>query len=89
MKKNATFVQRFFQDKHGNVVIGQAPNVPIIAWAVLMVENLFMHNPHISMLASTVLFAWAYLEITEGVNNFRKTLGAVVLVGVVVGIFLR
>lgn len=88
MNTAKTITERFFQDKHGKLVIGQSPNAPILAWAILVVANLFLHNPHVAILQNTVLFAWAYLELTEGVNYFRKLLGAVVLIGVTVGFFL-
>lgn len=87
MKKTATIIERFFKDKDGRWVVGQFPNALISIWAVLLVTNLFMHNPHVSSLQSAVLFAWAYLELTQGVNYFRKTLGAAVLLVVVIGFF--
>ena len=89
MKKITHTLERFFKDKDGKVVIGQTPNAPILIWAVLLVVNLFLHNPHVGIVQNLFLFAWAYLELTEGVNYFRKTLGAVVLVGIVVSFFLR
>ena len=88
MKKTTHALERFFKDKDGKVVIGQTPNAPILIWAVLLVANLFIHNPHISTLQNVFLFVWAYLELTEGVNSFRKTLGAVIALGVIVGILI-
>lgn len=82
-------VEAFFKDKNGKVVIGQFPSVLISLWVVLLVLNLFMHNKNVDDLQAAVLFAWAYLELTQGVNYFRKTLGAVVLVVVIVGFFAR
>lgn len=82
-------MDRFFKDKDGNVVLGQPPNAPILLWAVLLVANLFLHNSHVAMVQSAFLFTWAYLEFTQGVNYFRKMLGAVVLIGVTISFFLR
>lgn len=88
MKKTTHALERFFKDKDGKVVIGQTPNAPILVWAVLLVANLFIHNSHIGTLQNVFLFVWAYLELTDGVNYFRKALGAVIALGIIVGILI-
>ncbi|PLS81589.1 hypothetical protein CYG49_01675 [Candidatus Saccharibacteria bacterium] len=81
--KNSNSKDRFFKDSKGNVVITQPPNFPLIAWAVLKVTSLLPWQGDISngfnLLSSAFLFVWAYLELTAGVNHFRKSLGVLVL----------
>jgi hypothetical protein len=43
----------------------------------------------VSVVATVALLWWSIDEIVRGVNPFRRILGAVVLVAVVVGFFLR
>lgn len=86
-----TMFQRFFMDRDGHIVLGQIPNVPIIGWLLFRVmEQLFTRHPaamafeHISV---AFLFCWAYLEITQGVNYFRRLLGVVVVTILVISFF--
>jgi hypothetical protein len=87
-----SFGDRFFQDKSGKVVVGQAPNLSISCWIVLKIVMLFLPGGHTKTgfghLADAVLFVWAYLELFDGVNYFRRVLGFVVMVSIVVGIFV-
>lgn len=77
------FVRIFFYDKHGRVVIGQAPNFPIAAWFVSTVVSMLTKDAYhnsFQEIAHLFLFVWAYLEITSGASLFRKILGAVVMI---------
>lgn len=84
-------MDRFFKDKHGKVVIWQMPNVLLWIWIVLIIaERLASHSrlgEGLSSLATVVLFCWAYLELTDGVNLFRRCLGAIVIGVITVGFF--
>jgi hypothetical protein len=65
--------------------VGQYPNPPLwVALAALVVAWLTSEGSTVNDGARAVLYAaltiWAYEEITDGVNGFRRTLGAVVLV---------
>ena len=75
---------KFFQDKHGNTVIAQTANLPLIAWLALVVINFFVHSAILGWLATAFLFIWALLEIFQGVSYFRRLLGLVVLAGLVI-----
>lgn len=81
-------MKSIFETKDGKRVIAQRPNVPIMIWFVFL---LFGRLPVSSNLLSLFellsfggLFTWAYLEITAGVNMFRKLLGAGVLAAVII-----
>lgn len=81
---------KFWKDKHGEVVVYQHPNIWLIAWVLLALVSLFVSENladvlwHISL---GVLAIWALLEIFKGVNYFRRTMGAVVLLLVVLAAF--
>ncbi|RAP36640.1 hypothetical protein B1207_07495 [Legionella quinlivanii] len=80
----------FFRDKQNRIVIFQFPNWPLILWFVFAVlDYLWSSNqPEVhhlwSMLRFGFIFTWAWLEITGGVNYFRRTLGLLVLIIAVV-----
>ncbi|WP_133139840.1 hypothetical protein [Legionella genomosp. 1] len=79
----------FFRDKQNRIVIFQFPNLPLILWFVFAVlDYLWSSNQPgvhhlLGMLRFGFIFTWAWLEITSGVNYFRRTLGVLVLIIVV------
>ena len=81
---------KFWKNKQGEVVVYQHPNILLIGWVVLAFVSLFVEEPladilwHISL---GVLAVWSLLEIFKGVNYFRRLMGAVVLVLVVLAVF--
>jgi hypothetical protein len=82
-----TLFDKIFRDSNGNIVIAQPPNLPIIVWAVAsLLELIFTSgfiNVGLELIAFGSLFTWAWLELFQGVNYFRRMLGFVVLVGFV------
>ncbi|MFJ1269161.1 hypothetical protein ACD661_11390 [Legionella lytica] len=76
----------FFKDKNGRIVILQIPNGPLIAWFIFTILNLLLAGWHsqityiFHMLSFGFIFTWAWLELTSGVNYFRRTLGLIVLI---------
>ena len=75
---------RTFKDQKDNVVIIQWPNIPLIGWAAFKLGASFSNNSDLTAsyngISTTFLLVWAVLELTSGVNYFRRTLGIVVLV---------
>jgi len=78
------FFGHFFKDRGGKVVIGQAANPPLLAWFILSIINYFAHSASIAWLAIAFLFTWAFLELYQGVNYFRRLLGLIVFVSLLV-----
>lgn len=82
----STSVMQFFKDKQGRIVIFQAPNSPLIGWFIFTLLSLLWstNQPKIdylfAMLSFGFIFTWAWLEITSGVNYFRRALGLIVLI---------
>jgi hypothetical protein len=73
---------KFFKDKSGKVVIAQWPNLPL--WFALFFFILEKFSTGIlEIIGASGLFAslvvWSYMEITSGVNGFRRFFGVVVM----------
>jgi hypothetical protein len=71
--------------------VGQSPNQPLwVALAALVVSWVSDGGGTVNDTARAVLYValtvWAYEEATRGVNGFRKGVGAVALVLIVVAI---
>lgn len=83
-------ISSFFKDSRGRIVIGQWPNWPL--WLAICFKLLTLTNSHYLSLLSKwgmaiTLIYWSYLEITSGVNNWRKVLGVIVLVLQILAIY--
>ncbi len=71
--------------------VGQFPNPPLwIALAAFLIALLTNEGSTINDLARAVFYValtvWAYEELAKGVNGFRRSLGAVALVLIVIAI---
>src|SRR5688572_19502308 len=68
---------------HGEVVIFQWPNVWLIAWAFINFLSVVSPTRNFSQITWWIGFVlltiWSILEITKGVNYFRRAFGAVIL----------
>lgn len=86
-------VKEFCSDKDGKIVIGQFPNFPLILWFLTKGMSLVTNNKGLKTsldIASLIfLTIWALLELTRGVNSFRKTLGAITLVFIAIYVVTR
>ncbi|MBA3724168.1 MAG: hypothetical protein H0W89_04760 [Candidatus Levybacteria bacterium] len=72
------------------MIIAQKPNIPIIIATVGFIISYFtagMFQAIGETVSIIALIIWAYLEISSGVNWFRKLLGGVVLLVVAYGLF--
>lgn len=74
--------------KQQKYVIFQFPNLPLIVWFFSFLLGFLFREGVISNLLSLVsfgaIFTWAWLEIFDGANNFRRCLGIVVMVFILV-----
>ena len=79
-----TLFNQIFRDQEGNVVLAQIPNPPLITWIVASLLKIIFTTGKINVgleaLAFGSLFTWAWEELFQGVNYFRRTLGLVVIV---------
>jgi len=85
---NNTLFDKIFRDRSGNIVLGQLPNLTIILWLATTLLKLVFNSGKVGSLLDILsfgfLFTWAWEELTEGVNYFRRGLGAVVLLAMIV-----
>lgn len=83
-----SFSQKFWEDKNGNVVVWQRPNLALVIWFVAsLLSTLFPRGPierSLYFVGSISIFVWSILELTKGVNYFRRLLGLVVLLALIV-----
>jgi hypothetical protein len=90
---NDTLFDRLFRDGTGEIVIGQPPNLPILIWISATLLKLVFKTGQINialdLLAVSSLLYWSFLEITEGVNYFRRDLGVVVLIAIIISVIER
>lgn len=86
-------LRNFFKDADGNVAIWQAPNIPLYGWFMFKVLAVVVAAGRLhsgfNLLSTALLFTWAYLEITSGVNYFRRLLGLIVITAIIVGYFRK
>jgi hypothetical protein len=78
----------FFKDKNGNLNIIQAPNPPLIGWIVFFIAARLVtagtFKSGLEFLSAAALVTWAYLEITAGESPFRRILGSLVMLAVII-----
>ncbi|MEH2258584.1 hypothetical protein [Nostoc sp.] len=83
-----TLVDKTFRDSNGKIVIAEMPNPPLILWIVASLLTLVFTggkiNTVLEFLANGSLFTWAWMELFQGVNYFRRALGLAVLIGMIV-----
>jgi len=83
-----------FEDRRtGRIVVAQWPNIPLAVWIVASAVN-WLANPGgrwgtaLQVTGTVALIVWAADEIFRGVNPWRRILGAVVLIAMVVGLLV-
>ncbi len=78
------------RDKNSRIVLWQSPNLLLWGWIICSIIALLLGGrakAGFEHLSTAALFAWASLEVMEGVNYFRRALGASILVVIIVGFF--
>ena len=82
-KNQQTFDDKFWHDKHGRFVAWQKPNIFLWTWIGTTVFNILLPDGWLErglgLLGGLSILVWAILELTRGVNYFRRTLGLCVL----------
>lgn len=82
-------IDTFIRDRDGRVVLYQHPNLPAIIWIVSSLLSFVLSGTLqqiIMIMAYGSGILWALLELTMGVNYFRRVLGAIVLIALLIGI---
>ena len=86
-----TLFDQTFRDEKGNIVIAQKPNLPIIVALTAILLKQFVSNDNlyeiIDLIAFGSFFTWAWMELFQGVNYFRRTLGLLALSAIIAARF--
>ncbi|MTJ50429.1 hypothetical protein [Dolichospermum sp. UHCC 0259] len=79
-----TLFDQVFRDSEGRIVIAQMPNLTLIVWIVASLLKIVFTtgkiNLGLDLIAFGSLFTWAWEELFQGVNYFRRALGLLVLI---------
>lgn len=79
-----TIFDQIFRDSEGKIVLAQMPNLPLITWLVASILQLIFTtgkiNIGLEVLSFGAIFTWAWEELFQGVNYFRRTLGFLVMI---------
>jgi hypothetical protein len=90
--KEPTLFDRTFRDSEGKIVIGQMPNPPLLVGLAATLLQLILPSGQIQtafdLIAFGALFTWAWQELFEGVNYFRRAIGLVAL-GILIALKLN
>jgi hypothetical protein len=85
--KEVTLFDRTFRDSEGKIVIAQMPNLPLLVGLAATFLQFVLPSGKIQtaldLVAFGALFTWAWQELFEGVNYFRRALGLIVLVSLI------
>jgi hypothetical protein len=78
-------------DGNGRVTLAQWPNPALSVWLVAVVVAWsgalgVAHTAHLADVGRGALLVWALDELLRGVSPVRRLLGAVVLVGQLIGL---
>lgn len=83
--KKVTLFDRIFRDSEGNIVIAQAPNLPVLVGVAAAFAQYALPSGQLQRAAELIafgaLFTWAWQELFDGVNYFRRALGLIGLAG--------
>lgn len=82
-----TLFDQVFRDSEGKIVLAQMPNLTLIVWIVASLLKIVLTtgkiNLGLDLIAFGSLFTWAWEELFQGVNYFRRGLGLLVLIGLI------
>jgi hypothetical protein len=91
LNEDMKFKNWLFADKQGKIVTWQIPNWPILTWMVLFVSAKFMTGntaDAVFKLSYIFLAWWAILELTSGVNRFRRIMGLTAIIYIASKLFV-
>lgn len=82
---SSTAFDRIFRDSQGQIVIAQPPNLPLLVAVTATLLQALLPAGTLQTLMDWIGFGagftWAWQELFQGVNYFRRGLGLVALIG--------
>ena len=78
----------------GEIVVAQAPNVPLWVFLAATAVRLLLHpegtaGAVVSIVSTAAILVWSLIEIGAGSSPFRRVLGGAVLGAVLAGLVLQ
>jgi hypothetical protein len=89
-KEKHSRVRHFFTDKKGDVVLIQAPNAELYTVGVFWLVSIFTADRLSEIfyyLFLIALFVWATKELTHGSSAFRKLLGLLTIIYILIKLY--
>lgn len=90
---NETLFDRLFRDSTGEIVIAQSPNLPVLIWVAATLLKLVVKTGQVKIALDLLAFGslsyWSFLEISQGVNYFRRDLGVIVAIALITSLIQR
>jgi hypothetical protein len=90
---NDNLFDRLFRDGTGEIVVAHPPNLPILVWISATLLKLIFKTGQVKVgldiLSFSSLLYWSFLEITQGVTYFRRDLGVIVLIALMISVIER
>jgi hypothetical protein len=87
--KRKGFLDKSIKNKDGAIALGSLPNPPLWSWLVATLLGMGIKHGQsgsvLRLVAFGSLFTWAWLELFQGINYFRRLLGLIVLVLLLLG----
>ncbi|MDQ5972268.1 MAG: hypothetical protein QG553_427 [Patescibacteria group bacterium] len=69
-------------------IVFQPPNLPLVVWFIAWLLTRILPYGQLNFAAALIsfgaLFTWAWLEIFDGANSFRRALGVMVMIFIIV-----
>ena len=91
--KRVTLFDKCFKDKEGNIALTEQANPPIIVAVIAAMPALLLSGNIAGVIFGLVsfgaFFTWAWMEIFDGVNYFRRALGAALMLAIFTAAFFR
>lgn len=82
--RQISLFDHIFRDSEGNIVIAQMPNLPVsIGLTATLLQSILPGGKlqaTLALIAYGTLFTWAWQELFDGVNYFRRSLGLLGLI---------
>jgi hypothetical protein len=90
---NENLFDRLFRDSTGEIVIAQAPNLPILIWLGATLLKLVVKTGQVKVALDVIAFSslsyWSFLEISQGDSYFRRDLGVIVAIALITSLIQR
>lgn len=84
-------LKKFFKDKDDKLAIAQFPNALLLAWLFILAVTLAPIDQSLKAslqgVNTAILFAWAYLELSQGSSYFRRVLGGIIIGVIILNFF--